>query len=47
MKNQSGNKSLKYPISIIEAASKNYVDNLINDPSIVKNIAHVDFNDKS
>ena len=26
---------------------KNYVDNLFDDPSIIKNSAHVDFNDKN
>ena len=35
-------KNLLDPISIREAASKNYVDNLFNDPSILKNTAHID-----
>ena len=35
------------PISIREATSKNYVDNLFNHPSIIKNTAHVDFIDKN
>ena len=34
-------------ISIREAASKNCVDNNFNDPSVNKNTAHVDFNDKN
>ena len=37
MKNQFRTKNLPDPISMREAASKNYVDNLFNDPSIVKN----------
>ena len=35
------------PISIREAVSKNYVDNVFNDPSIIKNTDRVDFNDKN
>ena len=35
------------PISIREACSKNYVDNKSNNPSLIKNTAHVDFFDKS
>ena len=34
-------------MSIREACSKNYVDNLFNDPSIVKNTTHIDLNDKN
>ena len=41
------NKNLKDPISIREAASKNYVDNKFEDAIIIKNTAHVDFNDKN
>ena len=40
-------KNLPDPISIREAASKNYVDNLFNDPSIIKNSAHIDLNDRN
>ena len=47
LKNQYRIKNIPDPISIREAASKNYVDNLFNDPSIIKNTAHVDFNDKN
>ena len=47
MKNQNTIKNLRDPISIREAASKNFVDNLFNDHSIIKNTAHVDINDKN
>ena len=47
LKNQYRIKNLPDPLSIREAASKNYVDNLFNDPSIIKNTTHVDFNDKN
>ena len=46
LKNQFRIKILLDPISIREAASKNYVDNLFNDSSIVKNNAHIDLNDR-
>ena len=42
LKNQFRIKNLPDPISIREAGSKNYVDNLFNDPSILKNNAHID-----
>ena len=35
-------KNSSDPVSIREAASKNYVDNLFNDPTIVKNNAQID-----
>ena len=47
LKNQYRIKNIPDPISIREAASKNYVDNLFNDPSIIKNSAHIDLNDKN
>ena len=47
LKNQYRIKNIPDPISIGEAASKNYVDNKFNDPSIIKNTAHVEFNGKS
>ena len=47
LKNQNRIKNLPDPISIREPASKNYVDNLFNDPSIVKNNAHIDLNDRN
>ena len=40
-------KKLPDPISTREAASKNYVDNKFNGPSIKKNTPLVNFNDKS
>ena len=47
LKNQFRMKNLPDPISIREAASKNYVDNLFNDPSILKNTEHIDLNDRN
>ena len=47
LKNQFRIKNLPDPISIRKATSKNYVDNLFNDPSIVKNNAHIDLNDRN
>ena len=44
LKNQYRIKNIPDPISIREPASKNYVDNLLNDPSIIKNNAHIDLN---
>ena len=40
-------KKIPGTVSIWKAASKNYVDNLFNDPSIIKNTAHIDFKDKN
>ena len=47
LKNQFRIKNLPDPISIREAASKNCVDNLFNDPSIIKNTAHIDLSDRN
>ena len=47
LKNQYRIKNMPDPISIREPASKNYVDNFFNDPSIVKNNAHIDLNDRN
>ena len=47
LKNQCTIKSLPDPITIQEAASKNYVDNNFNDPSLLKNTAHIDLNDRN
>ena len=47
LKNQNRIKNLPDPISIREAASKNYVDNLFNDPSILKSTEHIDLNDRN
>ena len=47
LKNKFRIKNLPSPISIREAVSKNYVDNLFNDPSVIKNNAHIDLNDRN
>ena len=47
LKNQYRIKNLSDPISIREAASKQHVDNLFNDPSIIKNTKHIDLNDRN
>ena len=47
LKNQFKIKNLPDPVSIGEAALKNYVDNLFSDPKIVKNTAHIDLNDRN
>ena len=47
LKNQYRIKNVPDPISIREVCSKNYVDNLFNDCSIVKNNAHIDLNDRN
>ena len=47
LKGQYRIKNLPDPITIREAASKNYVDNKFNEPSIIKNTTHIDFNDKN
>ena len=47
LKNQYRIKNLPDPISIREEASKIYVGNLFNDPSILKNTEHIDLNDRS
>ena len=47
LKTQFRIKNLPDPISIREAASKNYVDKLFNDPSVLKNTEHIDLNDRN
>ena len=47
LKNQYRIETLPDPISIREAASKNCVEYLFNDASIVKNTAHFDLNDRN
>ena len=47
LKNQYRIKNVPDPISIREACSKSYVDNLFNDPSIIKNTAHIDLDDRN
>ena len=46
LKNQFRNKKLPDRISIREAASKNCFDSLLNDPSIIKNNAHIDLKNR-
>ena len=46
MKNQDRLKKLPDAISIREGVSKLFAHNKFNDPSLSKNSAHVDFNDK-
>ena len=40
-------KNLTDPTNLQDACSKNYVDNKFNDPSIIKNNAHIDLNDRN
>ena len=47
LKKQFRIKNLPDPISIREPAPKHYVDNLFNDPSIIKTSAHIDLNDRN
>ena len=47
LKNEYRIKNIPDPISTTEPCSKEYVDNLFNDPSIVKNNAHIDLNDRN
>ena len=46
LKNQFRLKGIPNPIRIREVTSNNYVDDLFKNPSIVRNCALVDFNDK-
>ena len=46
LKNQYKIINLPNPTNINDACAKDYVDNLFNDPSIVKNNAHIDLNDR-
>ena len=47
MKNQYRIKIVRDSKTIRESVSETYVDNKYNDSSIIKNTAHVDFNEKS
>ena len=47
LKNHYRIENLPDPISIREPASKNYVDNLFNNRSILKNTEHIDLNDRN
>ena len=46
MKNQFKIKNLPCPQENSDAVCKSYVDNLSNDPSILKNTVHIDLNDR-
>ena len=46
-KNQFRIKNIPYPSSIGEPASKMYAANKFNDPSKIRNFAHVDLDDKN
>ena len=47
LKNQIRIKNLIDPVGESEPATNNYIDNKFNDPSIIKNTDHVDFNAKN
>ena len=47
LENQFTIRNLPDPISIREACSKNYVDDLFNNPSVLRNTAHIDLNDRN
>ena len=47
LKNQYKIKNLPDPTILQDACSKNYVDKKFNDPSILKNNAHIDLNDRN
>ena len=47
LKTQYKIKKLPDPTNLQDAYSKNYVDNKFNDPSIIKNNAHIDLNDRN
>ena len=47
IQNQFKTKIISDPISIKEVIAKNYVDQLFNYAIILKNTAHVDFNDNN
>ena len=47
LKSQNKNKNLPDPINTQDACSKIYVDNKFNDPSLLKDTAHIDLNDRN
>ena len=47
LKNQYKIKNLPDPTNVQEAGNKKYVDKKFNDPSIVKNTADIDLNDRN
>ena len=40
-------KNIKDPVSLRDAYSENFVDNLFNDPNIIKNNAHIGLTDRN
>ena len=47
LKNQYKINNLPNPTNIQDACTKNYVDNSFDDPSIIKNSAHIDLSDRN
>ena len=47
LKNQYKIKNLPNTINTQDACNKDYVDNLINDPAILRNNTHIDLNDRN
>ena len=47
MKNHFKMKNLPDPINTQDACSKNYIDKLFNDPSIIENTSKIDVNDRN
>ena len=47
MKNQFRIKNLPFPVENADAVCKSYVDSGLNHTSIIRNTAHVDFNDEN
>ena len=47
LKNQFRIKNLPFPVKNTDAVCKSYVDSGLNHPSIIRNTAHVDFNDEN
>ena len=47
LKNQFRIENLLDPVSERESATKSYIDIKFNDPSIIKNTAHIDLNDRN
>ena len=47
LKSQFRTKELPDPTNVQDPCSRNYVDRLFNDPSIIKNTTHIDFNERN
>ena len=47
LKNQYKIKNLPDPTNLQDACIKSYVDNKFNDPSIIKDNAHIDLSDRN